>query len=39
MADLAVVFHWTPADCDDYEIDELMAWHERARARWETDSR
>ncbi|WP_264754453.1 GpE family phage tail protein [Acinetobacter sp. ANC 4169] len=36
---MAVVFHWTPADCDDYEIDELMAWHERARARWETDSR
>ncbi|MEG2269041.1 MAG: GpE family phage tail protein, partial [Acinetobacter sp.] len=24
---------------DDYEIDELMDWHERARARWETDSK
>ncbi|MFH7805675.1 GpE family phage tail protein [Acinetobacter sp. BSP-53] len=39
IADLAVVFHWTPADCDDYELDELMEWHERARARWESESK
>ncbi|MFW1961107.1 GpE family phage tail protein [Acinetobacter johnsonii] len=39
IADLAVVFHWTPDVCDDYELDELMEWHERARARWETESK
>ncbi|NIE97449.1 GpE family phage tail protein [Acinetobacter sp. Tr-809] len=39
MADLAVVFHWSPDICDDFSIDELMDWHERARKRWETDSK
>ncbi|MCM2131457.1 GpE family phage tail protein [Larsenimonas rhizosphaerae] len=33
MADLAIVFHWTPADCADFSIRELMDWRERARKR------
>lgn len=33
MADIAGVFHWTPAAMDDFKIDELMAWRERARQR------
>jgi len=33
MADLAVVFHWSPADMHDFDLDELMAWRERARER------
>ncbi|AGP47608.1 P2 GpE family protein [Psychrobacter sp. G] len=37
IADLAVVFHWRPADCEDMDIDELMDWHEKARKRSETD--
>ncbi|RJL74418.1 GpE family phage tail protein [Acinetobacter radioresistens] len=39
MADLAIVFHWMPSACDDFEIEELMDWHERARARWETQNK
>ncbi|WP_341457184.1 GpE family phage tail protein [Acinetobacter venetianus] len=39
IADLAVVFHWTPNDCSDYSIEELIDWHERARKRWETESK
>jgi hypothetical protein len=37
MADLAAVFHWTPADMDPMPIEELMAWRERARQRVETE--
>ena len=37
MADLAVVFHWRPADMDGMELQELMAWRERARKRWESE--
>ncbi|WLF85056.1 GpE family phage tail protein [Moraxella sp. ZY21109] len=37
MADIAVVFHWTPQDCDEFTLDELMAWRERAVARWSTE--
>jgi hypothetical protein len=33
MADIAGVFHWTPATMDDLTINELMAWRERARLR------
>lgn len=33
MADIAGVFHWTPAAMDDFTINELMAWRERARLR------
>ncbi len=33
MADLAVVFHWAPADMDRLSLKELMEWRERARVR------
>jgi len=33
MADLAVVFHWAPADMDKLGLQELMDWRERARVR------
>lgn len=33
MADLAVVFHWAPADMNQLGLQELMEWRERARAR------
>lgn len=36
MADLAVVFHWAPADMDSLSITELMEWRERARLRAQT---
>ena len=36
MADLAIVFHWRPADMADMTLPELMAWRERARERWES---
>lgn len=35
MADLAITFHWRPADMDPMTIDELMQWRERARVRTE----
>ncbi|HDR9506576.1 GpE family phage tail protein [Burkholderia cepacia] len=35
MADIALVFHWTPAVMDAMPLAELMAWRERARARYE----
>lgn len=37
MADLAITFHWTPADMDTMTIDELMQWRERARVRTEVN--
>ncbi|MEC6035789.1 GpE family phage tail protein [Acinetobacter nosocomialis] len=37
MANLAVVFHWTPTDCADFSLEELMAWEHRARKRIETE--
>lgn len=37
MADLAVVFHWAPADMDQLGITELMDWRERARLRSQVD--
>lgn len=33
MADLAVVFHWTPAAMDGMPVSELMEWRERAAKR------
>jgi len=38
MADLAIVFHWTPTDCADFTLRELMEWRERARKRSGADS-
>lgn len=35
MADLAITFHWRPADMDGMTLPELMAWRERARVRTE----
>lgn len=37
MADLAVVFHWTPAAMDGMTLPELMDWRERARIRHNPD--
>jgi Phage P2 GpE len=33
MADIAVVFHWTPQAMDSLSLAELMDWRERARVR------
>lgn len=33
MADIAVVFHWSPADMDGMSLPELAGWRERARVR------
>lgn len=38
MADLAMVFHWAPADMESLGLAELMDWRERARKRMETKS-
>lgn len=35
MADLAVVFHWAPAEMDAFTVEDLMQWRERARERTE----
>lgn len=37
MADLAVVFHWAPADMDSLGLQEMMEWRERARLRSGSD--
>jgi hypothetical protein len=37
MADIAGVFHWSPAVMDDFGLGELMAWRERARQRCGAD--
>jgi hypothetical protein len=34
MADIAAVFHWRPLDMEGFSLSELMAWRERARARY-----
>jgi hypothetical protein len=39
MADLAVVFHWTPADMDRLTVRDLMGWRERARVRSSNDGK
>jgi len=33
MADIALVFGWTPADMDSMPLGELMAWRARAAKR------
>lgn len=33
MADLAVVFHWTPAEMNSMTLTELATWREHARRR------
>jgi hypothetical protein len=33
MADIAVIFHWTPQAMDGFSLGELMDWRERARVR------
>ncbi|BGE57100.1 hypothetical protein CRPA23_61890 [Pseudomonas aeruginosa] len=38
MADLALVFHWAPADMDPLGLADLIEWRERARTRWEPDN-
>ncbi|MGO2703898.1 MAG: GpE family phage tail protein [Pseudomonas helleri] len=35
MADIAMVFHWGPADTGPLTLTELIEWRERARQRWE----
>lgn len=35
MADIAMVFHWTPDVMDTMSPWELGQWRERARERWE----
>ncbi|MBO2927248.1 GpE protein [Pseudomonas sp. SLBN-26] len=39
MADIAVVFHWAPADMDGLTLTELTEWRERARLRSQPDGR
>ncbi|MBH3411452.1 GpE family phage tail protein [Pseudomonas putida] len=39
MADLAVVFHWAPADMYRLGVRELMEWRERARVRSSGDGK
>lgn len=39
MADLAAVFHWTPADMDQLTVRDLMDWRERARVRSSNDGK
>jgi len=36
IADLAVVFHWSPDVCEQMDLAELMMWHDKARERSET---
>ncbi|MDC7699578.1 GpE family phage tail protein [Vogesella indigofera] len=33
MADVAAIFHWTPAEMGQFTLTELMQWRERARKR------
>lgn len=37
MADVAVVFHWSPDDMNRLSVSELMGWRERARIRSGSD--
>ncbi len=34
MADIAAVFHWTPAAMADLSLTELFEWRDRAVDRW-----
>lgn len=37
MADIALVFHWGPADMNPLALSELMDWREQARKRVDPD--
>lgn len=37
MADIALVFGWTPASMSAMSLPELMDWRERARQRHQPD--
>ena len=37
MADIALVFGWTPAQMESMGLHELMEWRERARIRHQPD--
>jgi hypothetical protein len=37
MADIAAVFHWTPAVMDPMSLTELSDWREQARQRCGAD--
>jgi hypothetical protein len=39
MADIAMVFHWSPTDMADLDIEELGRWREKARARAEAQNK
>lgn len=39
MADVALVFHWTPADMESMTLTDLMEWRERARIRHNPEDR
>lgn len=34
MADVAAVFHWTPADMDQMPVTEILRWRDLAVERW-----
>ncbi|TRD18401.1 GpE family phage tail protein [Palleronia caenipelagi] len=38
MADLALVFHWTPETLNRMSLRELAGWREKARARVAPDA-
>lgn len=33
MADVAIIFHWSPDDMDRMSLSELMGWREQAAKR------
>jgi len=33
MADVAIIFHWSPADMDSMDLSDLMGWREQAARR------
>lgn len=36
MADVAIIFHWSPAVMDSMDLSELMGWREQAARRSES---
>jgi hypothetical protein len=34
MADIAAVFHWSPAELDAMPVEEIFMWQRLAVARW-----
>nr|WP_216078152.1 GpE family phage tail protein [Acinetobacter lwoffii] len=38
MADIAVVFNWTPQTYDEMSLTELMQWHQKAIERNGSDA-